>query len=264
VNRNYLKRVRRQRVKEYKKGIIAQEWRWTHNVSGATVRNLPTPFHPAKSIKQGGPGVQLGPGGDFGEDLLFGVVARIPEIELIMLLGLPYKFFVNLLNKNIYIPLMYRLDPLIDKIAPKDSGALRESLNESLYMKYKQSSKTQVFELDVDTPYKIVLATERINYARWVNEMPSQWLRHPGLHKKKNMRLYDPDAQHHFYQKLKKEADKSINLGIRKFKNEFRIKVGSVLPRVKVRAGLPTKYNAMSLLKELFIFYKNGKIVRNI
>ncbi|MHA1795225.1 MAG: hypothetical protein ACTSUK_03875 [Promethearchaeota archaeon] len=113
------------------------------------------------------------------------------------------KMIIEYLNSlcKIFIEKMERK---IKKIVPKWRGYLRESLLNSL-KNVSVYPKKQHGDLN-DIKVKFFLYS-RLSYSGKVNEMSTKWLVHPDakperLRYRGGIELYDPHAEHHFFQKL--------------------------------------------------------------
>jgi hypothetical protein len=174
--------IRKVGVKQLKAGTHPQQWRQT----GAT---------PAKTLS--GHGAKLGPMGELGDDVILEVGLTM-EGERLLKIRAPEWSLNNiktLFRNEVYDPLQEHVDQKIDLWVPMDTGELRNSMHNALTP--SGGSKTN------DFPFKILLNTEGIPYAKPVNNMPSDWLQHPGGHFINRGRfggsLLDEDAKKGWY-----------------------------------------------------------------
>jgi hypothetical protein len=105
-----------------------------------------------------------------------------------------------------------------DSVVPRDSGRLRNVMALSIRGAAIAPGAATYTRIGNLHPFVVVLNTGTLNYAPFVNEMPSQWLQHPGNHgirlrsgwkagrgpiksgrTKVDPWLYDPNAQTDFF-----------------------------------------------------------------
>lgn len=214
------KAERKKRLKEFKSGTHPQQWR------------VKTIIGPRKRLV--GTLALLGPAGALGEDVILIIAKKLSlyQSNIIRLARMLYPKN-SLIGYNIvsemesfityYIvrPLMRYLLNQIDRIVPVDSGDLRASLRNTL--KYGGTVIPQAFSQTQATkgifkgkpenapktrfPLRIVIGTPYLDYAKPVNNMPDEYLQHPGIHPTSigshtGYRLNDPFAKSHFYDKI--------------------------------------------------------------
>jgi len=124
---------------------------------------------------------------------------------------------LNLIRFRVYNPLIQFMFGDIEMKAPEDTGRLRDAMRISL----KQHSQTASLN-----PFYVVINTGGLTYVRFVNEMPNEWLQHPGSHgiktsyregrrtrrsntvrnRRGGRALYDPYAEHHWFNNIVKDG----------------------------------------------------------
>lgn len=130
-----------------------------------------------------------------------------------------YKIFTNnhfpteaeitrIFQSKVYIPLQTYMFSLINMLVPRDSARLRNAFEIAI----RDHSLTGNMN-----PFMVVMDSGDVEYASYVNEMSSKWLKHPGSHdpfsprtkkgRKKTPRyLFDPQAETHFFQKIVEQS----------------------------------------------------------
>lgn len=145
-----------------------------------------------------------------------------------------YKMFTNnrfpteaeltrLVQTKVLIPLQTYMFSLINMLVPRDSARLRNAFEISI----REHSHTGNLN-----PFLVVMDSGDVNYASYVNEMPSTWLQHPGTHnpfsprtrkgrKKTPLFLNDPLAQTHFFQKIVEQSQRQAQTLFDLFMKDF-------------------------------------------
>ena len=120
-----------------------------------------------------------------------------------------------------YMPLFNRIKNLINTLAPRDSGRLRNAMelaagggNRGGTGAAGGGSTSQIGTLN---PFVVIINTAKVPYAPVVNRMPTPWLQHFGMqHRGKTVLstrtgrritqaphpLYDPQAIEHWYEEI--------------------------------------------------------------
>jgi len=109
----------------------------------------------------------------------------------------------------------------IRKIVPKDTGRLQDSLVMSISASGEDTNVEYSHLIDMLVGFKVSIGTPNIFYAKYVNAMPQDWLRHPGTHPRGskgrlNRTLRDMTAEAQWYDKL-------VFFGRSAFKRRFRV-----------------------------------------
>lgn len=125
-----------------------------------------------------GPGALLGPMGELGDDVILEVKTNATFDLALRQRIYGREFNISNLKREFWEKVLTPLrDQTEKKIAiwtPDDSGDLINALRNSLYPSGGSS--------DRDFPFRIILNTAGIPYAKVVNNMPTRWLRHPGAY----------------------------------------------------------------------------------
>jgi hypothetical protein len=114
----------------------------------------------------------------------------------------------RIIENKMYVPLQEGFNAQVDSKAPKDTGRLREALKSSI----TQGGGSHLLQTELyQSSYKVVMNTNNIPYAKPVNRMPTEWIRHPGTHgnvsnSRRNGTLDDPEATTQWYNLIRKWA----------------------------------------------------------
>lgn len=152
--------------------------------------------------------VWLGPAGELGSDIIIKMSRSLKFPRIVKLLGGSKTSVLELLRQDIYEPLIRYVSQRINRYAPRDTGNLRRSLMASI-----RTQPTQILRF----PFRVVLNTRGVDYAKVVNRMPTSWLKHPGSHTSTSKvgklgksitvrQLHDPDAVKGWYNFILKDA----------------------------------------------------------
>lgn len=148
----------------------------------------------------------LGPMGELGWDLII-EVQMTDDIKQLGIREMSYKNVTRILEAEVYEPLReYLMGPgrgghsgLINTQAPRDTGALREALEDGI----EDGLNTLDDFEDRTGPFKVQIGTPNVPYAKPVNQMPTTWLRHPRASStnigRRGKRLRDPEARSGWY-----------------------------------------------------------------
>jgi len=134
------------------------------------------------------------------------------QYEMIMRSNAPFKYLteqilLESLKNYVYRPLEQSMIRDIEKLVPKDSGRLQGVMKQSI------GPGSSISGLGNPNPFFVVLSAGNVEYARPVANMPSRYLKHPGMHGnvrsnrlsryvKKSHMLYDPTAETDFFNKI--------------------------------------------------------------
>jgi hypothetical protein len=194
---DYWKDRHKDSVKEYKKWnkIIAR---------GGTI-----PISPQlrktdqrwRVTSHGGKFSQLGPMGPFTENVIIEIelLAGLNEVLSLMFRSINSVQmeirFMSAIEDRIIKPIVREGIEQIVKLVPMMSGTLRETMIDSLraYVNFEGGAKRFA---------KVSIDTFGVNYARPVNKMPNESLKHTNKFRKKGSRMYylqDPDAETDFF-----------------------------------------------------------------
>jgi len=166
---------------------------------------------------------RFGGKGELGTDLLFRI--RPTAYGWILILRKIRNFTkTNIwrqLSLLVYLPAQTAITNRIKKIVPKDTGRLQNSLIMSISASGHDTNVEYVHLADMLFGFKVSIGTPNIYYARYVNAMPQDWLRHPGTHPsgrkgRLNKTLRDMTAEAQWYDKL-------VFFGRNAFKIRFRV-----------------------------------------
>jgi len=110
------------------------------------------------------------------------------------------------LTRLVYQPLIASMRPTVYKLTPSDMGRTRQSMMASMTPAYLATYLELTHFGDPVTRYTVAFGTPGIYYAKYINNMPTDWLRHPGKHKagargRMGRILNDPNAETQFYEK---------------------------------------------------------------
>jgi hypothetical protein len=144
--------------------------------------------------------------------------------------------------KNVYDPLYSDLDQMIDKVVPRDSGRLRLAMKYSIG-KGGGGSTSMTSSL---SPFFVLINAGRLKYAGPVNQMPDEWLKHPGLHgrtmqtklgrgQKVKRPLNDPDAETGWFEKV-------VTFGRQRAEQYWNTFITAILPNQPKILDLQTAY----------------------
>lgn len=118
------------------------------------------------------------------------------------------------LTVGFYQPLAFFLRTEINSIVPSASGQLRNMLLLSVGGGATGGGYSSTSQLNSLNPFYVVISTGNIQYASVVNNMPTPWLQHPGVHpsnqtarkkgrgQRTNRILNDPQAEEGWYETL--------------------------------------------------------------
>jgi hypothetical protein len=118
------------------------------------------------------------------------------------------------LKADYYQPLAFFIEGFINILVPKASGQLRNMLRLSVYGGATGGGNSSTSQLNSLHPFYVVISTGNIQYASVVNNMPTPWLQHPGVHdpnerarklgrgQKVKQILNDPNAEEGWYEKI--------------------------------------------------------------
>jgi hypothetical protein len=186
----------------------------------------------AGTSKSGGPmgaGMNLGPMQQLPPILIISIELRTDMFVVVesqaraMRRSLTETTLLNLIKTYCYEPLKNIMYQEIQSLAPKDSGRLRNMLMLSIGGGATGGDSSSTSQLHSLHPFFVVMSTGNIPYASVVNQMPTPWLVHPGMHgaklqtvhKKSNSKstglgrgqksrkyLNDPAAQTNWFEKI--------------------------------------------------------------
>lgn len=117
---------------------------------------------------------------------------------------------------------------LINRMAPKDTGELRDSLIESFYD--QNNRLPQWISSPKEIKFDIQMYSKR-DYAEYVNEMPQDNLRHYGgkISWRTGRPLYDPYAENRFFGKIRRKLKRQIkNTFLPNFYNAVDTHIGDI------------------------------------
>jgi len=156
--------------------------------------------------------IWLGPIGEFGDDIILQI--KPTDIGLHLLQSgskvISETNILKLIQRYIYKPLikfsyayigMVRTnDP--NGVVPEDSGTLRRTMQKAM----TNDGGSNINSLTGKTGFLVVMNTAELRYSKPVNQMPTEWLEHPGIHPPWRMKsrhdghkLYDPNATSGWY-----------------------------------------------------------------
>lgn len=205
---------------------------------------------PTPDIKQQFQGIQVwragqaSTGGPMGAGMNLGNMGPLPPLNIVTInmnplffneLQQAYKYqfqrkiteseILHNLQSQFYTPLAFFIEGFINILVPKASGQLRNMLKLSIRGGATGGPSSSTSQLNGLHPFYVVLSTGNIQYASIVNNMPSPWLQHPGVHnpnqraRKKGRGqtarqiLYDPSAEQGWYEKIwEKSIDEAQRL----------------------------------------------------
>jgi len=199
----------------------------------------------------------LGPMGELGMDIII-EVAITDDLDKYKVREFNYKNVATLLESILYEPLReYLMGPgrggvsgLINTTAPRDTGALREALEDGVE---DGLNSIDDFQKKVG-PFSVKLGTPKIPYAKPVNKMPTTWLRHPkqSLQRshlnvgRRGKKLKDPDARSGWYNLILLNGRNKA----KRLYDNFINQIVSILAPIK--AQFNTKNLAMKVFKARF------------
>lgn len=147
-----------------------------------------------------GPLAKLGPMGELGDDIIMEVALTSAADQAMRQKTYGREFTKTALQREFWQqvlnPLREQVEHKIDLWVPVDSGDLAESMKNALYPAGGSS--------DRGFPFKILLNTKDIPYAKVVNQMPAKYLKHPAPYHRNTSsrtgnRLSDGSAVKGFY-----------------------------------------------------------------
>lgn len=208
----------------------------------------------------------LGPMGELGMDIVI-EVSITDDLDQYQIREFNYKNVATILESTIYEPLReYLMGPgrggvsgLINTTAPRDTGALRESLEDGVEAGLPSIDD---FQKKVG-PFSVKLGTPEIPYAKPVNKMPTTWLRHPKQSAqrahlnvgRRGKKLKDPEARSGWYNLILLNGRNKA----RRLYDAFIKEIITLLAPLKVRiakskkgAVIDTRNLAMKIFKVRF------------
>lgn len=177
--------------------------------------------------RAGGPGGRLGPFRELGPHLIIDI---LPNLDYYLVLslerGLTESMILGRLRSMVYAPVRELVRRQVDSKVPADTYKLRNSMKEALTRRGGSIPDALPFHLELNT--------RGVPWANTVNNMPSEWLKHPGSHsgyglfsKKTGRRLHDPGAKKGFYNEILLNAQNVAGKGVRNFRAWVTGKIGN-------------------------------------
>jgi len=159
--------------------------------------------------------------GELGPNRLF-LAKLTPHGKLLAQRGIKHFNKTNIwrdISLLVYQPAIKSITERIRKIVPADTHRLQKAMIASMNPEGAETN-IELPHLTMDG-FEVSLGTPGIYYARYVDDMPVSWLRHPGTHPKaskgrlKNT-LSDPTAEAQWY-------EKTLAFGRRMFKIRWKV-----------------------------------------
>ena len=204
----------------YKTGTHPQMWRVTkHNKAGS----------------------KLGPMGPLGDDVVIEVRLKYDIYKVVP--DISQQYLIGTLGSRVQEPLLDELYTKLNIWVPKDTGALRRSIRSRM-----DNSTASLKQISTTKPWRMVIGTPDIEYAKPVNKMPADWLKHkPQPSRFPGFTMDDPAAVKGWYDWLLRD-------GRRKAQNLFRDYLkGTIEPIIKKAAPLLGIKNVINFTKGIFI-----------